>query len=184
MFCGQLLDFGFFFFICPPCAQVHAPVVPFHFRQLYLKYCLMTLGLFSAHFWPNSLLPSKFSALSLWRTHLPSVLFAVCSDAAPCWHSLHKYRTTYISTEICVVWWRTFSFIISYPNINHKHSHLPCPSPCSKPQPPPHSIKLASFMGPRGAHCTASTSTAGRLREGSSGQIWAFGEQILVLVPT
>jgi hypothetical protein len=28
-----------------------------------------------------------------------------------------------------------------------------------------------AMMGPRGAHCTASTSTAGRLRDGSSGQI-------------
>jgi len=39
-------------------------------------------------------------------------------------------------------------------------------------------------MGPRGAHCTASTSTAGRLRDGYCSQIWAFGEPFFVLVPT
>jgi len=33
-------------------------------------------------------------------------------------------------------------------------------------------LDLRKIMGPRGAHCTASTSTAGRLRDGSSGQIW------------
>jgi len=32
-------------------------------------------------------------------------------------------------------------------------------------------VVLLHLMGPRGAHCTASTSTAGRLRDGSSGQI-------------
>ncbi len=39
-------------------------------------------------------------------------------------------------------------------------------------------------MGLRGAHCTASTSTAGRLRDGYCSQIWAGGEPFFVPVPT
>ncbi len=39
-------------------------------------------------------------------------------------------------------------------------------------------------MGPRGAHCTASTSTAGRLRDGYCSQIWRVGGGMFELIPT
>ncbi len=39
-------------------------------------------------------------------------------------------------------------------------------------------------MGPRGAHCTASTSTAGRLRDGYVSHIWRVGGGMFDLIPT
>ena len=40
------------------------------------------------------------------------------------------------------------------------------------------------IVGPRGAHCTASTSTAGRLRDGYVSQIWRVGGGMFDLIPT
>jgi hypothetical protein len=59
--------------------------------------------------------------------------------------------------------------------MNYAFSSAFTVSPDSVPQ--PHVIQndddneIDEVMGPRGAHCTASTSTAGRLRDGYFGQI-------------